>query len=340
MRHTRFGATESWREECDRDLDQRTLIPFDSACAPSRCQLLTYALRARDHSLLAIDEPDIYLHSDLQRQLLSFLQTLGPDILIATHSTEIVSEVDAPSLLVVNRRYQSAQHVKNPAQLQEVFGNLGSNLNPTLTQLAKTKRAVFVEGRDFNAIALFARKLRKNAVANRADFAVVAAGGFAPRKILDMVAGFTAALGTKVVVAAILDRDYRTDDEIRDVVSQLRAEVSIVHIHGRKEIENYLLDPAAIRRAMERRVADNVTRGGKTPERFPDIEGLLDRLLDEMKPDIAGQFLARRVKERRTRRPGVDPATLAQRHSVSSKRSGEYASNDYALCPANACLRH
>jgi len=35
------------------------------------CQMLTYVIGAKDDSLLIIDEPDIYLHSDLQRQLLS-----------------------------------------------------------------------------------------------------------------------------------------------------------------------------------------------------------------------------------------------------------------------------
>jgi hypothetical protein len=30
-----------------------------------------------------------------------------------------------------------------------VFSSLGSQLNPTLTQLAKTRRVVFVEGHDF-----------------------------------------------------------------------------------------------------------------------------------------------------------------------------------------------
>lgn len=274
------------------------------------CQLLTYALRAKGSSLLVMDEPDIYLHSDLQRQLLSFLQTLGPDILIATHSTEIVSEVEPASLLVVNRRYQSAQHVKNSEQLQELFGNLGSNLNPTLTQLAKTKRAVFVEGKDFIPLMLFARKLRKSAVANRSDFAVIPLEGFLPKKVADMGAGFVTALGAKVVLAVVLDRDYRTDEEIRKIVTDLRDHAALVHIHRKKEIENYLLVPTALQRAAEKRIRDNVSRGGKAPSEVPNVSAILERITDEIKADVVGQFVARRVKERKTRRPDIDMATL------------------------------
>ncbi|MFH1141662.1 MAG: AAA family ATPase [Chloroflexota bacterium] len=48
------------------------------------CQLLTHILRARESTLLVIDEAEIYLHPDLQRRLVSILRELGPDILVAT----------------------------------------------------------------------------------------------------------------------------------------------------------------------------------------------------------------------------------------------------------------
>lgn len=48
------------------------------------CQMLTYIIKNTDSTIFLIDEPDIYLHSDLQRQLLGILKGLGPDIVIAT----------------------------------------------------------------------------------------------------------------------------------------------------------------------------------------------------------------------------------------------------------------
>ena len=66
------------------------------------CQMVTFILQARQASTLVIDEPDIYLHSDLQRQLVEFLQALGPQVILATHSVEIISEVESNALLNVN----------------------------------------------------------------------------------------------------------------------------------------------------------------------------------------------------------------------------------------------
>jgi hypothetical protein len=112
------------------------------------CQMLTHLIQSGDASLFLIDEPDIYLHSDLQRQLLGLLRNLGPDIVIATHSTEIVTEAEPDDIVLINKKHRKARRIKHPSQLTEVFGSLGSNLNPILTQLAKTRRVVFVEGRD------------------------------------------------------------------------------------------------------------------------------------------------------------------------------------------------
>ncbi len=122
------------------------------------CQMLTHVIQSSDTALFLIDEPDIYLHSDLQRQLISLLRNMGPDILIATHSTEIIAEAETDDIVLVNKQRRTARRIRHPSQLEEVFAVLGSNLNPILTQLAKTRRVRFVEGRDFQILGKFAQK--------------------------------------------------------------------------------------------------------------------------------------------------------------------------------------
>jgi len=45
-----------------------------------RCQMLTFILRAKASTALVIDGPDIYLHSDLQRQLVGLLKELFSEL--------------------------------------------------------------------------------------------------------------------------------------------------------------------------------------------------------------------------------------------------------------------
>lgn len=161
------------------------------------CQMLTHLIQSNEDALFLIDEPDIYLHSDLQRQLLALLRNLGPDVLVATHSTEIVSEAEPDDILVIDKRRKHARRIKNPTQLTEVFSWLGSNLNPILTQLAKTRSAVFVEGKDFQIIGRFANKLNDNKVSSRSGFAVIPVGGFSPERIRNLKSGMEATLAAR-----------------------------------------------------------------------------------------------------------------------------------------------
>jgi predicted ATP-dependent endonuclease of OLD family len=146
------------------------------------CQMLTHLIQSSDVSVFLIDEPDIYLHSELQRQLLALLRDLGPDILLATHSTEIITEAETNDIVLVNKENRFARRIKDPGQLERVFRVLGSNINRILTQLAKTRRVLFVEGNDFQILGRFARKLRRTEVGHRRDFAVAPVGGFQPRE--------------------------------------------------------------------------------------------------------------------------------------------------------------
>jgi predicted ATPase len=307
----------------ERSNDMRTLLMF---CPEDRlpreicwsgygfqvwCQMLTFIVKAANASLIVIDEPDIYLHSDLQRQLVSLLRDLGPDVVLATHSTEIITECEATSLLTINKRKHSATRVKDVSQLKRVFAVLGSNLNPTLTQLAKTKRAVFVEGLDFQIISPIARSLGMQRVANRADFAVIQTEGFNPRRAIDLAAGIEKAVGGKILRAVILDRDYRSDKEIAEIEKELKANDFLVHILQRKEIENYLLDESALDAALRIRLREKARRSGKlvsgTP---PDIQALQQEVMESMRHDVFAQLLARYTEFKKRTEPSIDFATL------------------------------
>ena len=124
------------------------------------CQVLTHALRCKDGSILVIDEPEIYLHPDLQRRLVTILRGLGPDILIATHSTEVMGEVDPTDIVILEKHKRKAERLKSIEDVQGAAERIGSVHNVTLTQLSRTRRVLFVEGGDdFKRLRRFAAKL-------------------------------------------------------------------------------------------------------------------------------------------------------------------------------------
>ncbi|MGD9676410.1 MAG: ATP-dependent endonuclease, partial [Candidatus Bipolaricaulia bacterium] len=275
------------------------------------CQMLTFMVSNKSASLFIIDEPDIYLHSDLQRQLVSALRSLGPDILLATHSTEIISEADPDEILVVTKKARSAKRVGDPAQLLPVFETLGSNLNPTLTQLARSRRVVYVEGKDFQVLARFAAKLGYRATATRSSFAVVQTHGFEPKKVRVFTDGIEATLSFKVSVAVLFDRDYRCDAEVNEVRDGLSSFCDYVHIHEMKELENFLLVPSAIERAARKRMADQAKRTGTLANCDLDVRAMLQTITDEMKYEVQAQFQEKRRPYAKSADPSLDDTSIA-----------------------------
>jgi energy-coupling factor transporter ATP-binding protein EcfA2 len=277
------------------------------------CQMLTHLIHAGDKAAFLIDEPDIYLHSDLQRQLLGLLRELGPDILIATHSTEIIAEAESDDIVLINKREIRAKRIRKRSQLADVFSVLGSNLNPILTQLAKTRRAIFVEGTDFVIVSRFAARLSLSQVANRTDFAVVPAGGFSPDGVKNLKKGVELTLGSTIRAAAIFDRDYRSRQEATTIEHDCGRFCDLVVVHGRKEIENFLLVPSAIDRAVGRKLRERTKRTGIITEYTNCAVEILDRFAAETKNYVMAQCLSKRRMFERRHSTGVDEATTSER---------------------------
>lgn len=273
------------------------------------CQMLTHIVQSSHRGVFLIDEPDIYLHADLQRQLIGLLRDLSADVLIATHSTEIITEAEPDDIVLIDKKRRSSRRIKQPAELLEVFATLGSNLNPVLTQLAKTRRVLFVEGLDFQIISKFARKLGHPGVANRASFAVVPVGGFSPERIRNLKDGMETTLGGKIAAAAILDRDYRSIDECTAIAEECNSFCNVTVVHSRKEIENFLLVPQALDRAAARKLADQNRRTGKTLPYETSLADIARDYVDEVKNSVASQYIAFRRRFDRSRNPGLDEAT-------------------------------
>lgn len=292
------------------------------------CQMLTFVAKSNPTSLLVIDEPDIYLHSDLQRQLIQVLRDRGGDVLIATHSTEMLSEAESGEIVVIDRSVRSSRKISKPLDLANVFTSLGSVLNPILTQLSKTRRVVFVEGGDFLVIGAFARKLGLNALANQSGFAVVPAYGFNPARVRDFSDGMERSLGYPVMRAVIFDRDYRLDEEVARICSELKQDSQLAWVHGCKEIENFLLVPDAIHRCVQGKLRDREKRGAKVKSFSGDIQQILVSIADEMKADIFGQFSAKISEQIKRNSPGIDQATI---HSMAHRLFEERWNDSSAL---------
>ena len=100
-------------------------------------QFLTNFLEAHENSTMIIDEPDIYLHPDIQRRLFWLVRHGSTQSIMATHSIEIINEADPDDLVVIDKTRRAGKRISDIAGMQEAVENLGSTQNIHLTKLSK-----------------------------------------------------------------------------------------------------------------------------------------------------------------------------------------------------------
>ena len=219
------------------------------------CQLLTHISRCSESDLLVVDEPEVYLHPQIQRQLLGILRDLTPDILLATHSVEILGEAEPSEILLVDKSLRSARRLQDIEGVQQAIDDIGSIQNITLTELARNRRILFVEGiNDYKIIRRFAKLLGYEDLATGSGLTALESGGFESWPRVQALAwGFEKSLGSDLKIATIYDPDYRCKEESDQIKEKVEQEIELAHFHHRKEIENYLLSPITLERAIKRR---------------------------------------------------------------------------------------
>jgi predicted ATP-dependent endonuclease of OLD family len=276
------------------------------------CQLLTHLSRANNISLVVIDEPEIYLHPDVQRQLLTILRNLNADVLLATHSVEIMGEADPSEILLIDKGKRSAHRLRDVEGMQLALESIGSVQNITLTHLARTKKIVFVEGMDdYKIIRRFAKNLGFVELSSGNDLTAFESGGFSSwERIKSFAWGVKNTIDANMKLFAIYDRDYYCQEELKAISSALRAELSYAHIHARKEIENYFLNISVLERVLDKQLVNRKKRTGMDIVKTTGIATYLEDITNTAKTAISAQYIAQRLRHYRS--GSIDASTISK----------------------------
>jgi len=255
-------------------------------------QTLWFIVRSRGGGTVVLDEPDVYMHPDLQRKLVRILRAQGADLLIATHSTEILAEVDADNVLILDRERPKSFYATDLPSLQKVAENIGSAQNLQIARLWRARALILVEGEDMKLLKrvhdlIFAAE--KPSLDTIPNWAIGGWGGWSS------VAGSMATLKNSVHQSircyCVFDSDYHLEEEVAARRAQATDQGVQIHIHSVKEIENFLIIPSLIRRTLERSVRSPKIAPSEE-EIDAEIEHIAEGLRDETIDGFATQFNA------------------------------------------------
>jgi energy-coupling factor transporter ATP-binding protein EcfA2 len=245
-------------------------------------QTMWFLTRTRGVDTVILDEPDVYMHADLQRRLVRYVRGLYPQVIITTHSTEIMSEVAPEEIIVIDKGHRESKRADSLPAVQKVVSALGSAHNVHLARLWSAKKVLLVEGNDLRLL-----KVLQNTVLPKSLFPLdgvpnTSFGGWGGwRNALGSPIALKNAAGASIRVYCILDSDYHIVSQVQELHSEFERYGGLLHIWEKKEIENYLLVPEAILRAISARAAKRT----KLPD-SGEIRDVLGQFAQELENEV------------------------------------------------------
>ena len=256
-------------------------------------QTMWFLVRAERATTVILDEPDVYMHADLQRKLIRYVQGKFSQVIVATHSTEIISEVEPEQILIVDKRRPTSSFASSLPAVQKIIESVGSAHNIQLTRLWSTRRFLMVEGDDIPILKRFQDTLFPS---SQAPFDTI------PSMEINGWGGWNYAVGSSMFLVnsggegittfCIFDSDYHTQEEIDERHADAQVRGVQLHIWQKKEIENYLLVPAAIQRV----ISSGIEHGAKSPsveQVYQQLTEITSQLKENVFDNCASEFQKR-----------------------------------------------
>lgn len=213
-------------------------------------------LTSRFPQVIAIDEPNSFLHPKALRELLQILESHGKEhqYILTGHSPEVLTAIE-PSTITYFEMENSSSTVKQftKGQFHELRSGL-SDLGIRMTDLHARDQVLWVEGQTEELI--FPSLLRAFCPLKAAGTAVLRVTntgrfeqkGLPINEVADAYQRLTNDAVVPPLVTILLDKEGKTDAQVQELMSKSK----ILKILPLRMIENYVLDTDAIHHVMQK----------------------------------------------------------------------------------------
>jgi predicted ATPase len=203
--------------------------------------ILAYLFRLRGLSNVVLwDTPELHLNAALESRLFDAIRRVAPknQYWIATHSLEFINAAPLDSVFVLRQDGNSAVVERASGEERKarvrIYREMGAHIGLQLVSAV----VVFVEGKEANSD----KRLLDRIIASSVPGVNFVAGGSC-ETILSAGTRANELLAEACANGdffAIVDRDYRTDNEVKEVVNRYKGRLFVWNVH---EIENIFLQP-------------------------------------------------------------------------------------------------
>lgn len=324
-RYIRVGYTEDIDSASEKRRKASELDLFSGGSGFHQFVQILAGILVEDATTVLLDEPDAHLFSRLQTDLFTVMSRLadrGVQIIAATHSTELIAAAQPRQLITFAngspRRLQVWPEVLNTVSA------LGGLENLALMLIEAYRKVIVVEDKsDENYLRLWLERVlgadRYKRIQRRLVFLNAQrrpTGDTVEQMLRTLRQAFRHEHPLDIKAFVVADRDYALDEarqaELERYARAPYASEQIWHIWERNEIENYLLQPSAIVRA----VAAVAVAMIKEPLFMPQ-PGQIDEMIEQLVEGTREAFRLRMIdvfgERNRVEKLGWNTSTITQR---------------------------
>jgi predicted ATPase len=252
-------------------------------------EVLAFIFRGSPGVVL-LDEPDSHLNSSLQHAFVDILEGLAASrnfqVLMATHSKEIINYVDPSRIIPIDRKAAKAEALKQETGTVTVLKELGVIDNVDAYQIVKQRAILIVEGpTDRELIPRLAARAGFTMFDGQSRISILPAAGV--DRLSDGVGlQFVEQLLQKQVKCLLVrDRDALTEDWMKKIASKSKRPMFIWPMDC---IESYLVLPSVFRRILVEEIGEQAAPPLNEIE--SQISSIIAGMYDETEDRVAARF--------------------------------------------------
>ncbi len=277
--------------------------------------ILAYLFRLRRLSNVVLwDTPELHLNAALESRLFDAIRRVAPNnqYWIATHSLEFINAAPLDSVFVLRQDGNSAVVERASGEERKarvrIYREMGAQVGLQLVSAV----VVFVEGKEANSDKRILDRLIAssapgvNFVAGGSCESILSAGTRA-NDLLDQAC----ANGDFFV---IVDRDYRTDDEIKELDRKYKGRLFVWNVH---EIENIFFQPDILFQTLT--FLDHLSKDATPATLEAELKQVATDLTDWIAADWVAWEFDKAFQPPSRRIGGDDPKGSLQKYTTALK---------------------
>ena len=216
-------------------------------------QTMWFISQCPKKSIVVLDEPDVYMHADLQRRLVRLISPMFSQLIIATHSLEIIEEVPSDCIIPIDHNKRQIKPIGEETSLYALSKELGSSLNIDLARIFISNRFIIWDGGESDRAILssFQSVLYPQDLYPIITYPKAYVNGWDDWKKTISVAEVFSLNRSRVEFYCISNSGYHTLEEIKERLDDACAHGINLHVWTKNEIDNYAINLNVIYRYLE-----------------------------------------------------------------------------------------